>query len=305
MTTMTTTDQAGLLREMVASQQRSAVGAVSDQAPRRRARTLAITSGKGGVGKSTVSVNLAAALAAEGRKVVLLDADLGTANADVLCNISPRLNLAHVVAGRATLDDVLIDAPGGFRLIPGASGLAQMAALSTFERARLMQQMQQLEFEADLMLIDTGAGVGPNVLGFLMSADEILVVTTPDPTAIADAYAVIKTLHRAVDRGDRDTMPSIRLLVNMVRDAAEGRAVYDRIAMVCRRFLDLSPSFVGHVVADARVSASIRRRRPFVLDCPGCPAYSCIHQVAHRLDRHVASPASEGLFRRMATWLAG
>ncbi len=294
-------DQAGRLRELVETQARPP----QPRPARPRARTIAVTSGKGGVGKSTVCVNLAAALAAEGRRVIVLDADLGTANVDVLCNVSPTLNLAHVVAGRASLDEVIVEAPGGFSLIPGASGLAQMASLGGYERAQLMQQMQQLEAEADLMLIDTGAGVGPNVLGFLAASDELLVVTTPDPTAITDAYAVIKTLVRWVRQDGSAPMPSIRLLVNVVRDAAEGRAVYERVAAVCRRFLDLSPSFAGHVVADTRVSASVRRRRPFVLESPTCAAYNCINQVAHRLDRHVASPPAEGLFRRMATWLAG
>lgn len=265
----------------------------------RRARIVAVTSGKGGVGKSNVAVNLAIRLTEMGRRVVLLDADLGTANADVLCNLAPGAGLAHVVAGRQELADAMVEAPGGFRLIPGASGLAQMAALSEFERARLVQQVQQLEGQADLILIDTGAGVSPNVLSFAVPADQLLVVTTPEPTAITDAYAVIKTVCRMRDEND------VRILVNMTRDAAEGRAVFERIDAVCRRFLNLTPRYAGHIVSDPKVPLAVRRRRPFVIDSPNCEASVCIGQLAHRMDRHAAEPRGEGLLQRMAMWVAG
>lgn len=265
----------------------------------RRAAIVAVTSGKGGVGKSNVAVNLAVRLSEMGRRVVLIDADLGTANADVLCNLQPAGNLAHVVAGRMTLQQVTVRGPAGFRLVPGASGLAQMAALSDFERARLVQQMRELESDADLILIDTGAGVSPNVLSFVCSADQQLVVTTPEPTAVTDAYAVIKSVVRQGQPTD------LRVLVNMVRDAAEGRAVFNRIDGVCQQFLAIRPRYAGHIVADARVALAVRRRRPFVLDSPHCDASACIGQLAHRLDRHAAEPRGEGLLRRMAMWLAG
>ena len=265
----------------------------------RRARIVAVTSGKGGVGKSNIAVNLAVRLSQMGRRVILLDADLGTANADVLCNITPGATIAHVVEGRQTLQDAMIDAPGGFRLVPGASGLAQMAALSEFERARLVQQIEQMQSEADMILIDTGAGVSPNVLTFAVAADELLVVTTPEPTAITDAYAMIKTVCKQKEN------PDIRLLVNMVHDTAEARAVFDRIDAVGQRFLKLKLKFAGHVVIDPRVGQAVRRRRPFVLDFPGSEASICVGQLAHRLDRHAAEPRGDGLLRRMATWVAG
>ncbi len=266
---------------------------------RPRAHFIGVSSGKGGVGKTNIAVNLAIRLSQMGRRVILLDADLGTANADVLCNLSPLTNLAHVVAGRRTLDQAIIDAPGGFRLVPGASGLAQMAALSEFERARLIQQMRQLELLADVVLVDTGAGVSPNVLSFLASADQQLIITTPEPTAITDAYAVIKTLHRSARAVD------LRVLVNMVRTPAEGRAVFDRICAVCRRFLSCTPHYAGHIVEDARVVASVRARRPFVLGAPRTEASVNIGQLAHRIDRFAKEPQDESFFRRVAHWLAG
>ncbi len=294
-------DQAEALRELVAEDQaRGPIAQTISLAPAPpRAITIAVTSGKGGVGKTSVSVNLAVQLAKMGRRVILMDADLGTANADVICNLNAPRNLSHVVAGRCSLHEALVDAPGGFKLIAGASGLSQMAALGEFERARLMDQMRYLEDEADLILIDTGAGVGPNVLGFLVAVDQILVVTTPEPTAITDAYAVIKTASRQADDLD------MRLLVNQVRDEREARAVYDRVGGVCRRFLDVTPRYAGHVLSDPRVPYAVRRRQPFVLEHPASPASMCMHRLAHRIDRHASTPRDQGLLRRMAAWLVG
>ena len=292
-------DQAEALRELVAEDQAHAPLAMARASSPMRATTIAVTSGKGGVGKTSMSVNLAVQLAQMGRRVILMDADLGTANADVICNLNAPRNLSHVVAGRCSLQDAVVDAPGGFKLIAGASGLSQMAALGEFERARLMDQMRVLEDEADLILIDTGAGVGPNVLGFLVAVDQILVVTTPEPTAITDAYAVIKTASRQADNLD------MRLLVNQVRDEREARSVYDRVNGVCRRFLDVTPSYAGHVISDPRVPYAVRRRQPFVLEHPASPASMCLHRLAHRIDRHASTPRGQGLLRRMAAWLVG
>lgn len=296
-------DQAAMLRELMAEHHSPPPPEVSEVAPKpstRRARIVTITSGKGGVGKSNVAVNLAARLAQMGRRVVLLDADLGMANADVLCNLPPGRNLAHVMAGRQTLAEAMVDAPGGFSLIPGASGLAQIAAMGRRQRADLMRQVHELEADADLILIDTGAGVSPNVLSFAVGADQILVVTTPEPTAVTDAYAVIKSISRQSD-SPRD----VRLLVNMVRGGNEGRLVYNRLDAACRRFLQLHVSYAGHVEQDPRVQRAVRLQRPFVLESPGCPASACMTRLAHRMDRHAMEPGGGGMMRRMAAWLAG
>ena len=301
---MTTTlaDQATTLRGLVDEHARTFGQPTAPAArPRQRlAQTIAITSGKGGVGKTTVAVNLAIQFARLGRRVVLIDADLGTANADVMCNLPNRGTLAHVVAGRKTLNEITVDAPGGFRLVPGASGLSQMADLSVHDRDRLTSQMHDLEADADVVLIDTGAGVGANVLGFCVAAERVLVVTTPEPTAITDAYAVIKSIHaQTVD-------PDVRLFVNMARDEDEARSVATRIGDVSRRFLGLSPSYAGHLINDAAVPRGVRQRRPFVLDAPrGRPA-ACVSALAQRLDRHAAERRLDrpGLVKRMSWWLA-
>ena len=263
------------------------------------AKTMTITSGKGGVGKTNVAINLAVCLARCGHRVVLLDADLGTANADVLCNLSPAWNLAHVVAGRATLEAAMIEAPGGFQLVAGASGLATIAALGEQDRNRLIEWLARLEQNNDLILIDTGAGVNPNVLGFVTCADQVVVVTTPEPTAITDAYAVIKTARRR--RPDLD----VRVLVNMVRNASEGQAVFDRVESVCRKFLSLAPRYAGYVLNDAHVTLAVRGRTPFVIDSPHCPASRCVLRFAQQMDQHDVMQTGHGLFRRLAGWFAG
>jgi len=170
---------------------------------RAGANVIAVTSGKGGVGKSNVAVNLAITLSAAGKTVVLLDADLGLANADVLCNIDLPHNLSAVIARKKQLHEVMVKGPGGFNLVGGASGLARMADLTDADRQRIVRALAELESRADIILIDTGAGISPNVLSFTRAADHVLVVTTPEPTAITDAYAVVKVLTRVRDAKPR------------------------------------------------------------------------------------------------------
>jgi flagellar biosynthesis protein FlhG len=264
---------------------------------RSRANVIAITSGKGGVGKSNIAVNLAIQFSSVGRDVVLLDADLGLANADVLCNVDLPCNLSHVIARKKELGDVLYKAPGGFRLIGGASGLARMADLSDFDRQRLVNALIELEQQTDIILIDTGAGISANVLAFTRAADTVLVVTTPEPTAITDAYAVIKVISR--DDADR----RISLLVNQVHSLGEAQAVYERIAKVARQFLRVNVMDAGFVMADEQVPLAVRRRTPFVIGSPRCPASQCVAQLAMRLEQGVVAQSREGFFARMGRWL--
>ncbi len=264
---------------------------------RTRATVIAITSGKGGVGKSNIAVNLAIQFAAAGKDVVLLDADLGLANADVLCNIDLPYNLSHVISRKKELRDVVYKAPGGFKLIGGASGLARMADLTDFDRQRLIQAMVELEQQTDIILIDTGAGISPNVLSFTRAADEVLVVTTPEPTAITDAYAVIKVMCR-------DGMTRrISLLVNQCRSASEAKIVHERIARVAKQFLHVSIFDAGYVSDDEQVATSVRRRVPFLIGAPYCPAGACIAQLAMRLQHGIIiNHESGGFFQRLGRW---
>lgn len=280
------TDQAAHLRMLMRQQTRASV--------------VAITSGKGGVGKSNLAVNLAIKLTQAGKEVVLLDADLGLANADVLCNMDLPSNLAHVIARKRELKDVMVRGPGGFRLIGGASGLARMADLSDFDRQRIVESLGRVEQEADMLLIDTGAGISANVMSFTRAADHVIVVTTPEPTAITDAYAMVKVISK--DGGDR----RISLLVNQVTSPGEARAVYERISRVARQFLGISVYDAGYIFDDDAVPQAVRRRVPFVIGNPRCPASACIAQLAVRLQQGVADKISEGgFFQRMTRWFRG
>ena len=290
-------DQAEALRELMIAAAREDEPVIIDdveEAPARRARIIAVTSGKGGVGKTNMSVNLSIALSRMGKRVLLLDADLGTANADLLCNLpASACNLSHVIAGRRTLSEAIVDAPGGFRMIPGASGLAQVAALQEYERARLVREMKHLEEDVDIIIVDTGAGVSPNVLTFACGADQQLVVTTPEPTAIADAYAVIKSIHRQSDEHD------FRLVVNMARSKSEAMAVFERIDGVCRRFLNLHLWYAGYVLHDVAVGRAVRKRQPFIIDSPRSDAALCVQQVARKMEDHIQAPRQGGFLSRL------
>ncbi len=287
------------------------------------ARIIAIASGKGGVGKTNLAVNLAIALAQLGPRVTLLDADLGTANADVLCGIIPSARLDHVIHPAVSRDgayrtfrDIAIDAPGGFRLVPGSAGIARMADLTLGERHQLLGALAELERDADVLIIDTAAGIGPNVTNFVAAADLALVVATPEPTAIADAYALIKCVaarryevrdgpaRRGGGVGLASRCPAnLALLINQVADGAEARSVHARIGAVCDRFLALKVRLAGWIAQDLRVADSVRARRPFVLHAPRTQATRDILRLAESLLRPLglhgrrAPPPSPGARR--------
>jgi flagellar biosynthesis protein FlhG len=261
----------------------------------RRATTIAITSGKGGVGKTNLAVNLGLALADRGLSVTLLDLDLGLANADLLLNLRTRRHLGHVVSGSARLEDIVQDGPAGLRLVPGASGLERLADLSEFERHKLLHDLQSLENDCDVMLMDLGAGVSRNVLAFASAADTTLVVATPEPTAIADAYATIKLLSR------KHPVTDIELIVNQVNSRKEARATYERLAGVASKFLSLPVTYAGYVLCDDIVPEAVRLKRPFLLHSPRSNASACIRAVAKHYARHRRPTAHKrGFFRKVA-----
>jgi len=269
--------------------------------PMRIARAIAVSSGKGGVGKTNLSVNLAVAFAARGQRVVLLDADLGLANADVLCGITPRATLEDVVSGERTLEEVMVSAPGGFRLVPGASGVSRLADMGQMQRRNLLEQLLQLERTTDVLIVDTGAGIGANSMAFAAAAHSILVTTTPEPTSIADAYGAIKTL---VARGCRD---GLQLVVNMAASDEEARAVHGRIERVARAFLSTRIEYAGAVPLDPAIPAAVRRRSPVTVLSPEAASSRAIRQLARTLSGESATPdradQRQGFLARLAGFL--
>jgi flagellar biosynthesis protein FlhG len=269
-------DQATRLRAIIESQRaRGPAEAAPAATVGRRARVISVSSGKGGVGKTNLCVNLAIALAGAGKRVTLLDADLGLANADVLCGITPTKRLERfvgvadgaAVGSRSALAELTVEAPGGFRLVPGSAGVARMAELSEHERARLLAGVAELERDADLLIIDTAAGLGHSVLELMQVADLSIVVVTPEPTSIADAYAVIKCA-AAQSPGPEGRRARLALVVNQARDRAEAQAVHRRISGVASRFLGFEVPLLGRVALDPRVTLAVRRRTPVLIDAP-------------------------------------
>jgi flagellar biosynthesis protein FlhG len=259
-------------------------------------RVIAVASGKGGVGKTNVTANLAVALARRGLRVWVLDADLGLANMDVVYGIRPTWTLEHVVRGERRLADVATHGPEGVRLVPGASGDAALTTLTPAEQLRVLEEVDALDGELDVLLIDVASGISSNVLYFAAAATETLVVTTPEPTAIADAYALVKVL---ATRWGRDSFP---VLVNMAAQAADAEGAFDRLGSVARRFLGVRLESVGWVPYDEAVPRAVRAQTPVVLASPVAPATRAIVAVADRLVAGSQPGVTGGLqffFRRL------
>ena len=249
----------------------------------RRARILAVTSGKGGVGKTFVSANLAAALARRGERVLVLDADLGLANLDVVLNLFPKITLHDVFTGKATLEDAILPAPGGFSVLLAGSGLVEYSRLTSEVREQLLKIIETVAPRFDRILLDTGAGISDVVLYTVSLADEVLIVATPEPTSLTDAYATIKVL--ATTQGRRD----IRVIVNQVSKPGEGRVIRGQLQQVVDRFVSpglevpVKLEFVGEVPIDPAVREAVKKRQ-LLLDClPGSAAAQAVVAAATRL----------------------
>lgn len=242
-----------------------------------RPRVITITSGKGGVGKTTFTINMAITLAQMGQRVFVIDADLGTANIDVLLNLQPKYNLTHIINREKEILDIIVDGPGGIKLIPGGSGLQYLADMEQWQFNRLISSLQTLENYADIILIDTGAGLGKNVISFALAADNIIIITTPEPHSITDAYAIMKVL----DEQNHTISPY--LVLNRVECLKEYQEVAGKMTQVVNRFLSIKIQPLGHILEDPAIPKANRRMEPFILNNSPSPATRSFHDIAQRI----------------------
>lgn len=295
-----TGDQADTLRQMAQNakknQQTDSVqrGGLSNH---QGIRVISVTSGKGGVGKSNVVSNLAIALSAQGKKVLLIDADLGLGNLDVLLGLSPTYNLNHVMSGEKTVMEILIDGPAGIKIIPAGTGVQELTSLGQHEKLKLLDELDMLEEQFDIMIIDTEAGISENVTYFTVAAQEIFVVVTPEPTSITDAYALIKLL------ATRYSEHHFKVLVNMAKDSEDALEVFRKLANVAGRFLDISLDYLGCVVKDEKVVEAVKRQKAVMELFPDSEASACFATLARRVIDNKRQSGVKGniqfFFRRM------
>lgn len=251
-------------------------------------RVMAVSSGKGGVGKTNVSVNLAMAMSNAGKDVLIMDADLGLANIDVLLGIQPRANLHDVFNGDATLEEVVVDGPAGLKIIPASSGVQEMAELSTAQHVGLIRAFSELSFNVDVLLVDTAAGISDSVVSFTRAAQEVIIVVCDEPASITDAYALIKLLNR--EHG----VFRFHVLANMVSSAQEAREVYEKITRVTDRFLDVALDFMGHVPRDEYLIKAVRKQRAVVEAFPRSRAATAFRNLAEKTNKWPLPKAAGG-----------
>jgi flagellar biosynthesis protein FlhG len=255
------------------------------ESPKNDFLAVAVTSGKGGVGKTNLVTNLAVAMSRMGRRVLLLDGDLSLANVDLLLGLAPRYNLYDVVTGQKRLDEIVLDGPQGIRIIPASSGVEEMANLDDYRREVLVRSLEVMAQDRDVLLIDTGSGIHRQNLRLAQLADEILVVTTPEPTAFSDAYATIKVLsHRRLAHPPR-------LIINMARTESEALRVADRVTRVAKQFLGFEPELFGVIPNDEAVKKAVKAQKPFIEMFENAPASSGVFELAKRLLDPTAGPA--------------
>jgi flagellar biosynthesis protein FlhG len=242
-------------------------------------QVIAVTGGKGGVGKTSVAVNLATTLASTGRRVMLLDGDLGLANVDVFLGLSPRHTMAHVLSGERTLEEIVLESPHGIHVVPGASGVAELANLSAAAHLGLVQAFSALSTRLDTLIVDTSAGIAHSVVQFAQAAQHVLLVVCDEPASMTDAYALMKVLSR------NHGVTKFNVLANMVRAPGEGAALFEKLQRVTGRFLDVTLDCVGEIPEDPYLKRAIREQRPVVAAFPACPSARAFKKLALKADK--------------------
>ncbi|MCL2601620.1 MAG: AAA family ATPase [Treponema sp.] len=248
---------------------------------RGKTRIITITSGKGGVGKTNMSVNMALAYARLGKKVVVMDADLGLANVNIMLNVVPKFTLYDMIRKNKTMKDIMLETAYGITIVAGASGFSKIANLTDKERQNFIEELNTLSF-ADIIIIDTSAGVSSNVLDFIAAADDAVIVTTPEPTAITDAYGIIKIIASEYESHDME----LKLIVNRVKSASDAKKVSDRMTSIAGQFLNLKVDYLGFIYDDPAVSHAVLRQKPFMVTDPKCKASICVQHIVGKLEKN-------------------
>ncbi len=259
------------------------------------ARVITVSSGKGGVGKTNFAVNLSLALQRQGKRVTIIDADLGLANVDVVLGLVPKYSLSHVIRKEKSIQDVIMEGPEGLRVISGGSGVMDLVNLDEEEVVTLIESFHHLNQDADYIIIDTGAGLSSSVMSFIRAASDVIMVITPDPTSITDAYAVIKNV------SSQDIQ--MKVVVNRVESNQEGQNVFTRLNSATKKFLDIELENLGYIYDDNNVRKSVRNQKPFLLTYPNCLASRGVELIAYNIDNNKIYTHEEKGFTRFLSRL--
>jgi flagellar biosynthesis protein FlhG len=263
-------------------------------------RIITISSGKGGVGKTNLAINLAIAFSKMNKKVLVMDADLGLANVNVILGIVPKYNLYNVLKGQKTIKEVVINTPYGIRIIAGASGFHQLANIKEEKKREFVNSLMALN-SADIIIIDTGAGISDNVISFLLAADDMVIITTPEPTSITDAYGIIKTVASTSEGRGR----SIKLVINRVEKEIQGKKIADRVSNIASKFLSIELENIGYIFEDEVVSKAVNKQKPFLYLAPKCKASICVEKIAERLQSSQKDDKPKGIKKFIKTLFGG
>ena len=290
-------DQAGTLRSMVKERGRSGSGRgnrgkAGDERLGKKEKSfiqvIAVTSGKGGVGKTNVVANLGYALTRLNKRVLVLDADIGLANLDVLLGLTPKYNLQHVLTGKKPISEVVVSGPGGMKILPASSGVQELSHLDKAQKLCLLSELNALHDETDVMLIDTSAGISSNVMYFNLAAQEILIVVSPEPTSITDAYAMMKVLFLKYSKNH------FKLLVNSAKNAREAKEVFNNLSLVAQKFLNLSIDYWGYIPRDENIVKAVRMQKVLIELYPDSPASKCFFNLAEKVCKNQPDTSSDG-----------
>ncbi len=292
-------DQAEMLRKIVNMKTGNHTNDMPAENSEKKARVITVTSGKGGVGKTNITVNLALALSRMGLKVVILDVDFGLANIDVLFGIVPKYTLLDLMHEEKSIFEVLTDGPENIKFLSGGSGVEELLRLDRKKLKKFISSIGLLDKLFDVIIIDTGAGLSPNVMSFIMAADEVILVTTPEPTAITDAYALVKMVSR------RNRKKKIDILVNKAESIREANDIANKLCIVSEKFLSFKLLKLGYILYDENVTKSVKMQKPFSMVNPKCQAAKNITEIAEKLfldNQHDEIGGAKGFISRLLSF---